>query len=93
VLALRGEDPIVLTDPGLIFLDDLTAANRLKVYLLSNGADVPKEVVKDLADLTERYGSGTESLFEGQPTGQASHAAQPPSGAGRGPAVLGDGDF
>ena len=60
VILLKGEPAAPLADPAEIFWDDLTAANRLKTYLLSVGTDLPKEVEEALAELTANFGSATE---------------------------------
>ena len=81
---LRGEQGEPLTDPGDIFWDDLVAANRLKIYLLSNGVDVPREVEESLAVLTARYGpsSGRSATAvateaESRPPSPASDVSMP----------------
>ena len=64
LLLLKGEQAEPLKDPAEIYWDDLTAANRLKIYLLSNGVDVPKEVVETLSKLTEQYNPATLDSLE-----------------------------
>lgn len=54
-LSLKGRPAPLLDDPGDLFWDDLVAANRLKIFLLSSGIEVSAEVVEKLADLTSKY--------------------------------------
>lgn len=55
VISLRGRPIPPVDDPAAMFWDDLTAANRLKIFLLSSGVEVSAEVIDKLAELTERY--------------------------------------
>ena len=54
------------------FVDDLTAANSFKTFLLSIGVDIPKETIVSLAVLTEKYLGTSE-----RPTGDDLLVAPP----------------
>lgn len=48
------------------FIDDLTAANRLKNFLVTQGIDVPEPVLKGLARLSNRFRSEMNTFVDNE---------------------------
>ena len=69
---VAGENPSAKSDsqPDEQFLSDLTAANRLKGFLLGSGTDIQKDVLDGLARLTFIYSQELEDFEKRIRTGE-----------------------